>query len=165
MHVYLLYSGIRCQFVIILKFDQLKYSTIRINNTDNESLWPLYVHSSGQWHADFLLLHARELVNHFVSQSYPFHTLLLCATSSNNLLPLLSYYPCLDLLISGLSLSHLVIKSSCLAFCHPHIWDTMHAGKNYNVGITDIVVWQNVLSCVKHVCLKHRLIMCTAPSS
>jgi hypothetical protein len=68
----------------------VKIFHISINNTDNETLWPLYVHSSGQWHADFLLLLAWELANHFVSQLYPFHTLLLCATSYNYMLPLLS---------------------------------------------------------------------------
>jgi len=52
---------------------------------------------------------------------------------------------------TGLSLLHLVTKSSCLASCHCHIWDTKLASKNYNAGITDNVVWQNVLSCVTHV--------------
>jgi len=79
LHVYLLYSGIRGQFVSILKFDQLKYSTIRINNTDNELLlWPLHVHSSGHWHADFLLLHAWKLVNHSVTVISISHTTSLC---------------------------------------------------------------------------------------
>jgi hypothetical protein len=47
---------------------------------------------------------------HSFCQLYPLHTLLLHATSSNNLLPLLSNYPHLDLLISDLPLLHLVIN-------------------------------------------------------